>query len=132
MGEQEINICSGCKQEDVVSRKYFYYDIKCDCCNSKDDPHFEIVYYCRSCIPFPPKEINVHIKPIKEINHLLSKRIINGLYEYSYAYKCNSFNTIEDLKQLSLNKLSHIRGFGKDRMDEFKSFIKRYRIECKP
>jgi len=131
MGEQEVNICSGCKQEDVVSRKYFYYDIKCDCCNSKDDPHFEIVYYCRSCVPFPPKEINVHIKPIKEFKHLLSKRVIEGLNNYSKFYG-HEFTEIKDLEIISLSSLSHIRGFGKNRMDELKKFLTRHRIECKP
>lgn len=69
MGEQEINICSGCKQEDVVSRKYFYYDIKCDCCNSEKDPHFEIVYHCKNCVPFPPKKISVYLNPIQEYEY---------------------------------------------------------------
>lgn len=131
MGEQEINICSGCKEEEVVSRKYFYYDIKCDCCNSKNDPHFEIVYHCKNCVPFPPKQLNVYLEPMKEFRHLLSERIINSLDTYSFAYKCDSFNTIEDLRNLSLIKLSYIRGFGNKRMNELKQFLTRYRIECK-
>ena len=68
---------------------------------------------------------------MKEFRHLLSERIINSLDTYSFAYKCDSFNTIEDLRNLSLIKLSYIRGFGNKRMNELKQFLTRYRIECK-
>ena len=64
MGEQEFNACSICGEKTIVERKYYYYDIKCDCCSSANNKHFEIVWYCRKCKPVPPRKIRVVIKPI--------------------------------------------------------------------
>lgn len=66
MGDVEFAKCDICKNEDHVSRKYYYYDIKCDCCNGKDDNHFEIVRYCKDCLPKPPYNIKLMYKPITE------------------------------------------------------------------
>lgn len=67
MGDIEFAKCDVCGQEAHVSRKYYYYDIKCDCCNSKDSPHFEIVRYCEKCKPKPPRTISLLLKPIDEL-----------------------------------------------------------------
>lgn len=64
MGESEFGKCSMCEQDAHVGRKYYYYDVKCDCCNSKDSPHFEIVYHCVKCEPKPPRIISLSLKPI--------------------------------------------------------------------
>ena len=49
-GEIEVGHCDICKTPRVhIGRKYYRYDIKCTCCNGKDDDHFEIVYYCKNC-----------------------------------------------------------------------------------
>lgn len=32
MGDIEFAKCDVCGQEAPVSRKYYYYDVKCDCC----------------------------------------------------------------------------------------------------
>lgn len=67
MGDIESSKCDICKLENVmVSRKYYYYDIKCDCCNGKEGNHFEIIRYCSNCIPNPPQKISVYIQPINE------------------------------------------------------------------
>ncbi len=64
MGDIEVSICSICKQEKPVSRKYYDYNITCECCNGKNDNHFEIVWYCSECKPIPPRSISAVIKPI--------------------------------------------------------------------
>lgn len=51
-GDIEIGICNICGQHTQVSRRYYHYDVKCNCCNGK---HFEIVKYCEECEPNPPK-----------------------------------------------------------------------------
>jgi len=65
-GEIEVGHCDICKTPRVhIGRKYYRYDIKCTCCNGKDDDHFEIVYYCKNCEPQPPRMIHAHVKPKK-------------------------------------------------------------------
>lgn len=64
MGEVMIGKCEICGKENVeLTRKYYYYDIKCECHSPK---HFVIVEHCKDCIPKPPKKITVEIKPINE------------------------------------------------------------------
>lgn len=64
MGDTEVDKCNICGKVTNVTRKYYYYDIKCYCCNSKVDPHFEIVKYCERCNPKPPTRISVVINPL--------------------------------------------------------------------
>ena len=67
MGEVEFGTCDICGDEFSLNRKYYRYDIKCDCCNRKEDNHFEIVRYCNNCIPKPPKYVKIIIHPLSEI-----------------------------------------------------------------
>lgn len=62
-GSVEVGDCSVCGKKEVIgiNRKYFHYDIKCDC---HSPTHFEIVHHCNDCIPKPPKKTVVYIKPI--------------------------------------------------------------------
>ena len=62
MGEIEFGVCDMCNDHAEVQRKYYHYDIKCEC-HSPD--HFEIVYYCKDCEPEPPKKTTITIKPLK-------------------------------------------------------------------
>lgn len=56
----EYGKCDVCGKEGTLKRKYYYYDIKCDCClNGGKREHFEIVRYCEKCKPTPPYEITV-------------------------------------------------------------------------
>jgi hypothetical protein len=64
MGDCEFAKCDMCKKDTHVSRKYYSYDIKCDCCNDKNDNHFEIVRYCKDCEPKPKRTITLSIEPI--------------------------------------------------------------------
>ena len=64
MGDIEYGLCDICKEETTLSRKYYYYDIPCDCCNGKKDKHFEIVRHCFLCEPKPPRVISVSLEPV--------------------------------------------------------------------
>ena len=68
MGDIEFRQCDICMVSEPLSRKYYRYNIKCDCCNSVNDDHFEIVRYCSECEPKPPRIISVSIKPMKTVN----------------------------------------------------------------
>lgn len=64
----EFGKCDYCGRETNVKRKYFYYNIKCDCHSPR---HFEIRYYCKDCTPRPPHETKVtylshSLPPIEE------------------------------------------------------------------
>ena len=59
MGEIEFGRCEICGKEAPLSRKYYYYDIKCECCSPK---HFVYIAHCKDCIPKPPREIKVILK----------------------------------------------------------------------
>lgn len=64
MGEMEIDYCYICKKLRPVRRKYYSYNIKCECCGGNDGKHFELVKHCADCKPIPPLEIRPHIKGI--------------------------------------------------------------------
>jgi serine/threonine protein phosphatase 1 len=72
MGESEFGKCNICNQDTSLSRKYYYYDIKCECCNSENDPHFEIVHHCIHCKPKPPRVVKATLNPIQQY---MNKRI---------------------------------------------------------
>ena len=65
MGDIEIDYCDICHKKEQVQRKYYYYDINCECCGSKYG-HFEIVRYCEDCTPVPPSHVTVEMEPYKE------------------------------------------------------------------
>lgn len=131
MGCQEFDKCDCCGQEAIVERKYFRYDVKCDCCNSKKDNHFEIVRYCKNCIPFPPKQITVSLDPIPEFKGLLANKIVFALKEYSQRYGYR-LNTIDDLKNVSISKFRMFRNIGAGAIKEFEQFLKTKGIQSQP
>lgn len=61
----EYGRCSICSVRAVVTRKYYYYDIKCECCLTKEKKHFEIVWYCEHCTPVPPRRISAVVTPLE-------------------------------------------------------------------
>lgn len=65
-GEIEVGRCDICGEVKPLRRKYYHYDIKCDCHSPK---HFEIVMHCNNCEPRPPYQTKVNyllatLKPI--------------------------------------------------------------------
>lgn len=65
-GDIEFGTCDVCHQDKNLNRKYYRYNIQCDCCNSKKDNHFEIVRHCNTCVPAPPINVLVNMKHIEE------------------------------------------------------------------
>lgn len=59
-GDLESGLCSICKKPKILQRKYYHFDIKCECCGG--DTHFEIVWHCESCIPIVPKYTRALLK----------------------------------------------------------------------
>lgn len=64
--DQEFGKCEICGKKSILNRKYYYYNINCECCASSEKKHFEIVRYCDNCNPKPPQKISVYVKPILE------------------------------------------------------------------
>ena len=64
-GDIEVAKCDVCGKERPILRRYYHYDILCDCCNNEgSNDHFEFVRHCSDCTPSPPQKITVQIKPI--------------------------------------------------------------------
>ena len=55
-GDVEYGKCEYCGTEAPLSRKYYYYPIRCDCHSPQ---HFELVRYCKSCEPKEPSKTMV-------------------------------------------------------------------------
>ena len=69
MCDSEFGKCDICGKEAPLSRKYYHYDIDCECCHSiinSKNHHFELVRHCKNCEPKPPKWIRLVKKPIDE------------------------------------------------------------------
>lgn len=60
-GEIEVGKCSICGKEKQLHRRYYHYDIPCEC---HGEQHFEIIFYCNDCVNDvkPPREIRVILK----------------------------------------------------------------------
>ena len=65
MDNVEVDYCDICHKKKQIKRKYYYYDVNCDCCGSPRG-HFEIVRYCDECTPKPPKRINIMMEPYND------------------------------------------------------------------
>jgi len=92
MSAIEFGTCDICKGESHLSRKYYRYNIQCDCCNKKEDTHFEIVRFCTNCGPMPPRRITVVLEPISEI--LYSGTIGHGTTSSGLDTICPTSTTI--------------------------------------
>lgn len=59
LGQVEYGTCDICKTKDVhVSRKYYRYNIKCEC---HSPHHFEIVWHCSNCTPIEPRVTKITV-----------------------------------------------------------------------
>lgn len=59
MADIERGQCDICGNISDLNRKYYHYDIKCEC---HSPCHFELVRHCATCIPTEPKETTIKIK----------------------------------------------------------------------
>jgi len=48
--ENEYGECTFCKEQGILQRTYYRYDVECECCSG--DQHFEIAWNCHECIPY--------------------------------------------------------------------------------
>ena len=60
----ETGWCDICNKYGPVTRTYYYYDIKCECCQTSNGKHFEVVRTCADCAPSPPRKIGIVIAPL--------------------------------------------------------------------
>jgi hypothetical protein len=54
--------CDICGKYTVLERKYFYYNVRCDCCLG--DQHFELIRHCNDCVPKAPSRIKITLEGI--------------------------------------------------------------------
>ena len=59
-GTMEQATCSMCGTFTIVARKFYHYEIICECCS---DRHIEVVQYCSACKPVPPEFIKLALQP---------------------------------------------------------------------
>ncbi len=61
-GEIEWGKCDYCGYEGHINRKYFRYEIKCECHSPN---HFELVYHCNDCEPKEPSTTRIFLSTDK-------------------------------------------------------------------
>lgn len=70
MGDIELGFCYMCNKRNIpISRKYYYYDIQCECCICTYEDkrvHVECINYCADCEPKPPKKVIFEANPINK------------------------------------------------------------------
>ena len=65
MNSIEVGTCDICQKEGIeLSRKYYHYDVQCECHSPN---HFEFVRHCKDCKPSPPARTTVTMKPLEEV-----------------------------------------------------------------
>lgn len=70
-GVWKNGVCEMCGREKLLSRKTYFYGIKC-LCHSPE--HFETVDHCVDCKPIPPSRIMVTIKPVDASDDSVDKQ----------------------------------------------------------
>lgn len=64
MNNIEYGICDICGREANLQRKYYHFNIKCEC---HLPTHSEMIKYCSDCVPLRPAETTLEIfDPIDE------------------------------------------------------------------
>ena len=58
MGDVEYGKCEMCGREADLQRRYYEFNVKCECHSPR---HFELVKYCSDCIPIMPTETTIEI-----------------------------------------------------------------------
>lgn len=58
--DQEMGTCGVCRKENaILQRTYFHYDIKCECHSPN---HFELIRHCNDCTPVEPNKTKIYLK----------------------------------------------------------------------
>jgi len=84
-GDAEFGRCDCCGKDAVLNRKYFHYDIKCNCCGG--NKHFELVRYCEKCTPRAPSRVRIVLENLKPIDD--KPKLKEGIIEIE---GCGIFN----------------------------------------
>lgn len=64
MNNIEYGICDICGREANLQRKYYHFNIKCEC---HLPTHSEMIKYCSDCVPLRPAETTIKIfDPVDE------------------------------------------------------------------
>lgn len=64
MNNTEYGICDICGREANLQRKYYHFNIKCEC---HLPTHSEMIKYCSDCVPLRPAETTIEIfDPVDE------------------------------------------------------------------
>lgn len=58
-GSIEFGKCDICGKNAQLNRKYYHYDIQCECCSPN---HFDLICHCDNCHPKPPKQTTIKLK----------------------------------------------------------------------
>lgn len=114
--DREIGTCDSCGKFTGLSREYFRYpEIKCEC---HSPYHFEIVRYCKDCLPREPLETTVTIKT-SELKRLVRvpdtgiDDLSDGYHTFRelYHHRAILFAVIcNDHKELAWKSLQHHDG----------------------
>ena len=63
-GVIEYGKCEVCGRKEMnLQRKYYHYNINCDCHRGQ---HFEFVRHCADCKPSSPEKTTVTMKPVDD------------------------------------------------------------------
>lgn len=58
--EQERGTCEICRKENtLLERTYFHYDIRCEC---HSPTHSDLVRHCTNCIPMEPETTRIILR----------------------------------------------------------------------
>jgi len=71
-GDVEYGKCDVCRNDNFITRKYYYYNIKCECHSPQ---HFDIVYHCSDCEPIPPKTTKIELK-VETLKDIRKEKLI--------------------------------------------------------
>lgn len=88
-GTVEIAICDICGNLKPVNRKYYKYDIKCDCCSCH---HHELIRHCNECVPKPPNKVSVELHPLGEKGFIFKP---NKYYKHTTGHMLHTLNVVE-------------------------------------
>lgn len=111
--ECEVGICDICKEKGVLNRKYYRYNIKCEC---HSPTHFEIVHHCDKCEPKEPDITKISISTsllkahtstldnLLKLNHLL-----NGVCLFNINKDAlNHLEKVQDLIRTEIKNLKDL------------------------
>ena len=96
-GDVEFGKCDMCGKEAPLMRKYYYYDIRCEC---HGPVHFELVCHCADCKPAEPSMTNVRVST-KELRRAIDMEGGFNLREL-YVVPDQSITDLDTIRYIAL------------------------------